>query len=268
MKNINLFFSPTCNWTCSYCNCHLYDDSYNDINYISNMFDILTQNFSPDEINLTLTGGEPGLLDSDILALIRSKLSAYNLEIITNGTFFEASTYFDDFKQAFSNLKFVWHCVTTLNEDIPSYDVNFSGIELIKIIVVGKNDLADLATLVNKYPDDRFFISPLLSLDESERLDQTDLENIKADCENQIINIDSLIDNKDLDEQYCRENRDMIKIDFCNNKIYPCNKLTEAYYDQCFVPLSEENLLAIKNNSLIIGPNDFCPVCPKRTSKP
>jgi sulfatase maturation enzyme AslB (radical SAM superfamily) len=262
-----LYFSSACNWNCRYCGCGRREvKSYDNINFISETFDFLVENFEPSNLSFCIIGGEPGVLNYEVLHLISQKLKDYEMCIGTNGTFFRNKDLFYQFVDAFgSNLSFEWHYVSELGDDLVIPNVDLSGIKVTKQIVVGKYNLNLLGNFLDAHPNENFFLLPLITKVEADRLTQTDLEFIKNNYGERIVNANKIVSNENASDEYCRSHRNYVRLDFVNGKIFPCNKFTDDVPANKIVDITESNILALKNYELQIAPNDFCAKCPKKS---
>jgi organic radical activating enzyme len=262
-----LYFSSACNWNCRYCGCGRREvKSYDNINFISEIFDFLVENFEPSSLSFCIIGGEPGVLNYEVLNLISQKLKDYEMCIGTNGTFFRNKDLFYQFVDAFgSNLSFEWHYVSELTDDLVVPSVDLSDIKVTKQIVVGKYNLDLLDNFLDTHPSKNFFLLPLITKVEADRLTQVDLEFIKNNYGERIINADKIVKNENVSDEYCRTHRNYVRFDFVNGKIFPCNKFTDDVPANKIVDITESNILALKNYELQIAPNDFCAKCPKKS---
>lgn len=162
MESIELPVTNRCNWFCSYC---LVDTHNRDLLPIEEVLKTISE--IPDGTSVTLSGGEPGMLERKNIELIIQKLQEKNcnIDLLTNGLFL---TRYNDLLVNISEV--FYHCI----EDIPSFiknnkEIDF-GINLpthdkfdfIYVIVVLYEDLVsgNAQKIIEKYPDIQFMISP------------------------------------------------------------------------------------------------------------
>lgn len=275
-KKIVLYFGSECNWECEGCTNKLHPvTKYKSIDVIDEYLTFIRDNFSSDELGIVLSGGETGLISDELLDLVAERLNKFKLAVNTNGTFFTRLNKLKKFKNMFNKLEFLWHCVPTLTDEI-SQDlidiVELSNLSDRKSIILTRSSFHLIDNFLNKYSEYSFFISPYFGFLKEEFLTEDNLNYLNLNYSNQILNMDELLENKYMDYKLCQKYPSFAKLDFVDFDFMTCSKLhtfTKKPTDP-YIPyeLNFDNLLKFKNGQLeTIYPEEFCSICPKKTTK-
>jgi organic radical activating enzyme len=152
-ESIELFVTNRCNWFCDYCLVDTHnqpDKSFEDV-----MIDVHS---IPAESEVTLSGGEPGLLSRSQLTEILETLKAKNcvIDLLTNGTFIRK---YSDMLHYFDTI--LYHCLEYLTDE----EIEYPKLDQTKVkyILVTENENLEDGTLLNvmnKYTHIKFLIFP------------------------------------------------------------------------------------------------------------
>jgi len=149
-NNFTLYVTYRCNWFCDYCS----EDTHN--RGIVNFEDIKAKvELIPNNTNVAVTGGEPGILKKEQMSWILNTLKEKNcaINMNTNGTFFKRHRELCDIPDSF-----LYHCSEHL-EDEEIYIPDFVDFEKILFqLVVTDDTVHRLEYYINKYPDIKFLI--------------------------------------------------------------------------------------------------------------
>jgi len=141
----NLNVTNKCNWNCSYCITDVHNMKKRPL--ISIIEDIRSLE---DGCEITLSGGEPGLLsEEDILSIFKELDSKKinNVDLTTNGKFIENYPHLLD---KFSTIHY--HCVESLRDEIEFFgDYDYT-------IIVTEEEFPLLEDFLKKYPEIQFSI--------------------------------------------------------------------------------------------------------------
>lgn len=147
-KEYAITITYRCNWNCVYCavrNSHDYKETLT-------REDVLRKiDLIQDKSNVTIFGGEPGLVERDLLEeyIERLKRKACTLFLETNGTFLRR---YPDLVRQFKLV--TYHCSCDLDDEI--YMTDFENITY--MLVVHDGNIRRLGDFLKKYPDMRFYI--------------------------------------------------------------------------------------------------------------
>jgi sulfatase maturation enzyme AslB (radical SAM superfamily) len=148
--NYTLYLTYKCNWVCDYCS----EDTHNR-NSVSE--DEIRQKIDtiPNGSEVSITGGEPGVLKAELLSWVLTELKNKEciINVNTNGTFFKRHP-----KLCAIPDSFLYHCSEHLEDEeiyIPDFiDKNKIDFQL----VITDGTMHRLEYYINKYPDIHFLI--------------------------------------------------------------------------------------------------------------
>lgn len=105
-----LYVTYRCNWNCNYCS----EDTWNRADVTDQDLLRKVESITPNS-DVSITGGEPGLLPKPLMETVIQQLRDKDCEIHinTNGTFFKKFNYLCDSVDGF-----LYHCSEDLQEDI------------------------------------------------------------------------------------------------------------------------------------------------------
>lgn len=142
-----LYVTYKCNWHCNYCS----EDTWNRprVNDLQEKIDRIVDNSE-----VSITGGEPGILPRDIMEDVITQLVDKKCEINvnTNGKFFVRFSHLDKYIDSY-----LYHCSEHLEDDeIVIPDANNDKIQY--MLVITDDNMHRLEYYVNKYPDINFLV--------------------------------------------------------------------------------------------------------------
>lgn len=139
-----------CNWTCSYCSIRNKYDYRNNVS-IESIYKSIDQ-VKYNSI-VTLTGGEPGLLDYNIILSIIQRLKNKNVTLYleTNGLFILRHALLLNYFH-----EILYHCSQDLNEDDIILNVPHKNIRY--ILIIHDNNILKLKKFILKYQHIKFDI--------------------------------------------------------------------------------------------------------------
>ena len=146
LHQICLVVTNKCNWFCEYCSMDTHNRS------ISFEEVIKIANNLPNNQNVCLTGGEPGLLSElemdTLIEILKNKNT--NIEITTNGMFFKLHS------KHMNNVNHVlYHCTENMDKEMFFPDnIDLSKVEF--MIVVTDNNMKNLKSFLEKYKEIEF----------------------------------------------------------------------------------------------------------------
>lgn len=161
MKSYELAVTNECNWNCKYC---LVDTHNKKPLVINKVIEKIKQ--LPDNISVTLSGGEPGMLNEEDLLNVIELLESKNcvIDLVTNGLFlFRYEKYTSRVNEV------LYHCIEDIdvflkeNKKIKLFDKKPHGnFELIYVIVVLFEDFESgrIQKIIDLYPEIKFMLSP------------------------------------------------------------------------------------------------------------
>lgn len=140
-----LYVTYKCNWRCNYCS----EDTWNRprVDDLQSKIDLILPNSE-----VSITGGEPGLLPRDIMGDTIKQLVEKNCEINinTNGKFFERFDYLDRYVDSY-----LYHCSEQLlDEELIIYDNK----KIQYMLVITDDNMDRLEYYVSKYPEISFLV--------------------------------------------------------------------------------------------------------------
>jgi len=152
-NEIELILTYKCNWHCDYCSVDTHNQTALNLNDITNKLKLVTPNY-----NVTLSGGEIGLLDYNTIMLVINTLQEKNCKISlnTNGVFL---LKYPELAKYFSYV--IYHCTEDLESDPEFSAVNVfknSGVIVEYMIVVTDNNIHNLDKYLNKHISTNFHI--------------------------------------------------------------------------------------------------------------
>jgi organic radical activating enzyme len=148
--NYSLNCTYDCNWNCSYCIIETHTRPKRDIEKVFKDIEKI-----PNKSNVSLGGGEPGLLSLENIIKIIKKLKNKNctIDLLTNGLFLENFGELSIMKE-FDTIHY--HCVQNLDDNI-----KFPNLENVDYqIVVNNKNFENLESFLKKYPEIKFSIIP------------------------------------------------------------------------------------------------------------
>lgn len=142
-----LYVTYKCNWRCDYCS----EDTWNRprVDNLQEKLDSIHPNS-----DVSITGGEPGILPKDIMEDVINQLAEKNciISVNTNGTFFKRFKYLDDKVDSY-----LYHCSEQLeDEEIIIPDIDQSKIQY--MLVITDDNMDRLEYYVSKYPKINFLV--------------------------------------------------------------------------------------------------------------
>ena len=149
IKNeIELIVIHECNWRCPYCSEQTYDKP---ILSISDVFKKIST--IPNNSNVTLSGGEVGMLSLNIIYEIMCKLvdKGCVLNLNTNGLFISK---YPHLLKYFNYV--LYHCSEDLYEDIKFYDYE----NVYHSLVITDDNLPRFGEIIRKYPNIKWNVIP------------------------------------------------------------------------------------------------------------
>jgi organic radical activating enzyme len=149
-KNFTLYVTYKCNWFCDYCSEDTHNRRLITFEEIKQKVELI-----PDNTDVAITGGEPGLLKHDDMGWLLNRLKEKNclINVNTNGTFFKKHKNLCSIPDSF-----LYHCSEHLEDKdlfIPDY-VNFD--KILFQLVVTDSTMHRLDYFVNKYPNIKFLV--------------------------------------------------------------------------------------------------------------
>jgi len=213
IKTIVLKITSKCNWKCSYCDNRGNQDV--DINKLISFIQLL-QLYNKNT-NISLSGGEPGLLSENYFSQLFSVVNN-QVEVCTNGTFFK-NNYHKIFKD---KIKEFWYHVTPeiLNNKIEFNKIDTS-IPIQYIFVIHKKNLHEVIPFIQKHKE--IIFRPSFYKGDDEELILT-LDDIKYLYNNDINKLNITNNYKDRIEYF----------NSCNK--YKINKAQTECYKICYIP--------------------------------
>jgi organic radical activating enzyme len=149
-NSYTLYLTYKCNWYCDYCSEDTHNRGRISFEEIKTKVESL-----PDNCDVAITGGEPGVARKDIVHWVLNRLVEKNcfININTNGTFFKRFPELCHIPHSF-----LYHCSEHLNDEeifIPDFiDLNKINFQL----VISDSTMNRLDYYINKYPQIQFLI--------------------------------------------------------------------------------------------------------------
>lgn len=150
MIDIELAVTNKCNWNCSYCLVDVHNQpeiKFKDL--------LKTINDIPENSEVTLSGGEPGMLQRYQIETIIKILKDKNcvIDLLTNGLFLEK---YSDLLPNISEI--LYHCVEDLDDEFKRYNIE----NLHYVVVTLNEDIMNgrLEKFLKKNNDINFLLSP------------------------------------------------------------------------------------------------------------
>ncbi len=149
-KELEIVLTYKCNWNCSYCCVDTHNQKDIDQEILFKKIDTILSEYK--DYNITLSGGEVGLLDKSIILYIIDKLKFFNLSLNTNGLFLEK---YPELISKFNNI--LYHCSPELDDrnvllNLPNH--------IQYMIVITDNNITNLELFLNYYNDIKFHLVP------------------------------------------------------------------------------------------------------------
>jgi len=142
-----LYVTYKCNWRCDYCS----EDTWNRprVNNLQEKLDAIVEGS-----DVSITGGEPGILPKDIMEDVIRQLKEKKciINVNTNGTFFKRFKYLDEQVDSY-----LYHCSEQLEDEeiiIPDIDQN----KIQYMLVITDDNMDRLEYYVSKYPNINFLV--------------------------------------------------------------------------------------------------------------
>jgi len=182
-SSIELEVTFRCNWNCDYCLVDTHDRD--DIDFKDTMEYIHSLD---DNTEVSISGGEPGMLKreeiTEIILLLKSKNC--ELDLITNGLFIEK---YPDLLHNFESISY--HCVEYIEDDIVVYDYD----NIVYNIVVTSVNMNKLDWFFNKHKDLNIKFKLLINFRKSNKVKIKDFLNL-------IKKYESLVDVKETNKEF------------------------------------------------------------------
>ena len=156
--DVELPVTYKCDWDCDYCCAFTHDQP--DVIF-SEL--IMTVDSIPPNSNVSITGGEPGLLTKSKLqeVIIKLRSKQCTIDLFTNGLFIKKHPELVDKVD-----RIVYHCLEYLSDDI-----QFPNLSVDYIIVVNSEDFDDnILNVMDRYPHIKFRVVPTIILDANNKM--------------------------------------------------------------------------------------------------
>ena len=145
-----LYVTYRCNWKCDYCS----EDTWNRPDVTEDELLAKVRSIHPNS-DVSITGGEPGLLPKPLMETVIDQLHEKNCEVNvnTNGTFFKRFGYLCDRVDTF-----LYHCSENLDDTeifIPD-NVNLDKVQF--MLVLTDENYTRLDSFLNKHPGIDFLV--------------------------------------------------------------------------------------------------------------
>jgi len=247
---IVMFLTEKCNMNCFYCDIgQIEDQKDTDKELLEKYFPLLNgrDDFAK---NITITGGEPGLVDSDILHFIFTEVKpCHDVRVNTNGTFI-GNGYFDKY---YDKIKWVGYHPTVDIENLEYIIHKLEPDDKIDIFQpVHKKNLGKIAEVVKTNPDFKFTIMPVHEktyFDEAYRFQKDDylalykeicdIPNVEPGSKNLAFRMWMLDEeNLKIQRKHCGNAQIHPTFDFAAKQIMRC-PISRKYTDK--IDLCEEN---------------------------
>lgn len=244
---ISLRLGELCNKNCTYCDYNEIKPKEINLKLFEEKLNFVGDFINKNNFDYSITGGEPGLINTEIFNSVFSKLKNKCI-ITTNGLFIEKD-YHVIFDKNISEI--YYHCIDEINSDILIEKINNDKIKY--LIVVHADNITKLPIFLNNNKHITFDIKlveqrsekipPLLSLENLYNL--LDIVSANKNINKNIIsNLSSYIHLIEDDEIYniritCSKKCFTPQIDFVHNVIRKCYK---SYTHFPTIELTEENL--------------------------
>jgi len=251
-----------CNWNCKYC-----DNTSNmivPINEVIYYINIL-QKYNPD-INISISGGEPGLLSKEYLADIFNA-SNNPVEVATNGLFLK-NNYHKIFKDKIKNISY--HVIEDIDDNLKVNIIKINNIESNNILVIHKLNYKKALPFLLNNPnfifDLKFYIGDdlkyILNISDIKYLHNILDINItdKSKLKIKLFSDYKKINQVKKSQEICRKRIYIPRIDLVNKKIYRCCAGNTNAVD---VSILNEKVLKImfNHNSFPCVKKNICTTC-------
>mgnify|MGYP000642054616 CR=1 FL=1 len=156
MKNYCLMATYKCNWMCDYC----ITDTHNQ-NDITNEIILAKLNDIDNDSEVSISGGEPGLIPKERLDMIIASLRAKNciINVNTNGRFFNK---FPDYYNKIDN--FYYHVSENMDINDNIIDVDDPDNKIEHMLVVTDNNMHNLDAFLRRYNQYEFTVNAAISV--------------------------------------------------------------------------------------------------------
>ena len=150
MKEYCLTVQYKCNWKCDYCIVDTHSQKEITKDELIHKLEIIEPGSE-----VSITGGEPGLISKELLEFIFSELKKKHCQINvnTNGTFFEK---YPEYYQYIQN--YLYHCSEHLDLSIPIIIPDNPDNKIDYLLVVTDNTYQNIEEFIKKYPNILFHI--------------------------------------------------------------------------------------------------------------
>ena len=262
IQSIVLKILSKCNWNCSYCN-----NTNNEISPIKEVkyyIDKL-QKYNPN-IQISISGGEPGLLDFNYLDELFNQC-INPIEVATNGIFLK-NKYHIKFKDKISNISY--HVIQEINKDKKIKIEDSNGMDVNHIIIVHKKNLLNIVLFMKINNKIKFTIKPYVGIDSDLILQPNDYNilyelikdlNIDLKTKNTMNQFNKYtFENILQGQKKCSNNLFVPRIDLINKKIYRCCAGNSNEVDRA--PLNKNVLnMIFKHNVFPCNKGTACRTC-------
>jgi organic radical activating enzyme len=154
--NFSLNITYDCNWNCDYCIIDTHNKSKRKLKQVLEDIDLL-----PNKSNISLGGGEPGMLEYNEIYEIIKKLKdkECNIDLLTNGLFIKEFINTEIMK----NIDTIhYHCVENLKDNIEFTEILDKDVDY--IIIITDDNYKYLESFLNKYSNITFSITPSMNV--------------------------------------------------------------------------------------------------------
>jgi organic radical activating enzyme len=154
--NYSLNVTYDCNWNCDYCIIDTHNKPKRKFEKVLKDIDSI-----PEKSNVSLGGGEPGMLEYDDICKIVKKLKdkKCNIDLLTNGLFIKK--YINT--EIMNDIDTIhYHCVEDLKDDIEFINIPYKDVDY--IIIITNDNYKYLESFLNKYPNIMFSITPSMNV--------------------------------------------------------------------------------------------------------
>lgn len=226
---INIFITYRCNKTCYYCDIPGRKNNLDpDISLIEKYFPIINSGTFD---TYTLTGGEPGLVDENILDYLFNQ-SKHLIKVNTNGVFFDKG-YYEKYYDRITEVGY-----HTSIDPIDEININSLDEKVVIYQPITKQNFKDVEIQLKRYPNLTFNYIPyirkqIFSGDEKFYMDQNDLKecqqilcnysNVSIGSRERILKLSQISKEKEFQEKLlCQNSGTRFVVNFVDGIIHRC----------------------------------------------